>query len=117
MPFVSEMSADAGYVPRMKPMLALAALMLMLPHADAQADDVGLARDLVQAGKILPLSRILDMLEQQHPGQVTEVELEIEDGILVYEVDLITAQGRLIEVDINAATGEIVDIDDEEAED
>lgn len=76
--------------------------------------DVELARDLVERGEILPLARVLDLLEQQHPGQVTEVELEFSDGILVYEVDLITTDGRLIEVDMNAATGNIVDIDEED---
>lgn len=76
--------------------------------------DAALARDLVQQGKILPLVRVLDMLERQHPGQITEVELEYEDGLLVYEIDVITLDGRLIEVDMNAATGEIVDIDKED---
>ena len=43
-----------------------------------------------------------------------EVELEYSNGILVYEVDLVTTDGRLIEVDMNAANGTIVDVDEEE---
>lgn len=98
----------------MKRILVLCSGLLFLPYAAGWADDVNTARDLVQQGKILPLARVLDMLESAHPGQVTEVELEYEDGLQVYEIDVITRDGRLIEVDMNAATGEIVDIDEED---
>ncbi|AWX94223.1 peptidase [Paracoccus yeei] len=76
--------------------------------------DVELARDLVERGEILPLAQVLARLQEQHPGKVIEVELEYSNGILVYEVDLVTTDGRLIEVDMNAANGTIVDVDEEE---
>ncbi|MFT4012191.1 MAG: PepSY domain-containing protein [Paracoccus sp. (in: a-proteobacteria)] len=79
--------------------------------------DMRMARELVQQGKILPLTTILDRLQQSHPGQVVEVELEYEDGVLVYEIDLITPQGHLIEVDMDAATGDILEVDEEEMDD
>ena len=76
--------------------------------------DVELARDLVERGEILPLAQVLARLQEQHPGKVIEVELEYSNGILVYEVDLVTTDGSLIEVDMNAANGTIVDVDEEE---
>lgn len=76
--------------------------------------DVELARDLVERGQILPLARVLALLQEQHPGQIVEVELEYSHGKLVYEVDMITRDGRLIEVDMDAATGEIVDVEEED---
>ena len=60
------------------------------------------------------MAQVLARLQEQHPGKVIEVELEYSNGILVYEVDLVTTDGRLIEVDMNAANGTIVDVDEEE---
>lgn len=102
----------------MKPSLLLALILLVLPQiAGGQAPplpDVELARDLVEQGKIMPLAKVLKRLQKDHPGQIVEVELEYSGGILVYEVDLITTEGRLIEVDMDAATGKIVDMDEED---
>lgn len=80
----------------------------------APGSDVELARDLVERGQILPLAKVLALLQAKHPGQIVEVELEYSHGKLVYEVDMITRDGRLIEVDMDAATGEIVDVDEED---
>ena len=44
------------------------------------------------------------------PGAVEEVELEREDGILVYEVEIETADGGETEVEINANSGEIIEV-------
>ncbi len=99
-------------------MIPLLLPLLLLPQSvggqDSAATDVELARDLVERGQILPLAQVLSRLQASHPGKVIEVELEYSDGILVYEVDLITTEGRLIEVDMNAATGTIVDVDEED---
>lgn len=48
---------------------------------------------------------------QQVPGQVVKVELDRENGVLVYEVYIRTPGGRLYEVKVNAATGFIVEVD------
>lgn len=122
---VRQLSAHPGYGTgmRMRPCLVLA-LMLALPAmADGQGapvvpvapgPDVELARDLVERGQILPLAKVLALLQARHPGQVVEVELEYSYGKLVYEVDMITRDGRLIEVDLDAATGAILDLDEED---
>ncbi|AJD26783.1 peptidase [Clostridium botulinum] len=47
---------------------------------------------------------------QQVPGQVVRVELDVEDGILVYEVSIRTTAG-IYEVKINANTGQIIEVD------
>ena len=76
--------------------------------------DFELARDAVERGEILPLAEVLSRLQESHPGRVIEVELEYSQDILVYEVELVTGDGRLIEVDMNAATGEIVGMDEDD---
>ena len=47
---------------------------------------------------------------QRVPGQVIKVEMDTENGILVYEINIRTAYG-FYEVKVNAANGTIVDID------
>ncbi|MHC6178651.1 PepSY domain-containing protein [Clostridium sp. JNZ X4-2] len=50
---------------------------------------------------------------QRVPGQVLRVEVDTEDGLLVYEVYIRTTNGIIYEVTINANTGEILDVDRE----
>lgn len=93
------------------------ALLTLPTFAGGQSQippDFELARDAVARGEILPLADVLARLQETHPGRLIEVELEYSNDILVYEVELVTADGRLIEVDMNAATGEIVDMDEED---
>jgi len=47
---------------------------------------------------------------QQVPGQVMKVELDYENGILVYEVDIRTPSG-VYEVHVNAITGQILKVE------
>lgn len=101
----------------MKHLLAII-VALLVPSAvggqDGTPPDFELAQDAVERGEILPLARILRLLEAEHPGTVAEVELEYAEGIRVYEVELITRDGRLIEVDMDAATGEILKVEEED---
>jgi uncharacterized membrane protein YkoI len=98
--------------------LTLAAAFLLLAPAvggqEQTAPDFERAQEAVERGEILPLAEILEVVQEAHPGRVIEVELEFADGLRVYEVELITPEGRLIEVDVNAATGEILAFEDED---
>ncbi len=40
-------------------------------------------------------------------ARILEIELDTEDGRLVYEVELVTAEGQKREVHVNATTGRI----------
>lgn len=44
------------------------------------------------------------------PGQVIKVELDYEDGILVYEIDIRTTSG-VYEVHVDAITGQILKVE------
>ena len=93
------------------------ALLIAPVSAGGQAQippDFELARDAVERGEILPLAEVLSRLQESHPGRVIEVELEYSHDILVYEVELVTSDGRLIEVDMNAATGAFIKMDEED---
>ncbi len=53
------------------------------------------------------------------PGEVQEVELEREDGMQVYEIEILSTDGVDMEVEIAAATGDVLEIerDDEDEDD
>lgn len=89
---------------------ALLALLVvsMLSLAD-DADDSW--RDLhrqVQQGELVALTEILDWLEAHYEGQVLEMELERDDGQVVYEIEMIGPQGQLVEFEFDARNGELI---------
>jgi len=106
-------------------MVRLVALLLMLAAAPAQADrhrngggdDHDRARFAREAGEVLPLSDILAAARAARPGRIIELDLEREDGRWIYELELISPDGRLYEMEIDAATGEILEIEREEDDD
>lgn len=50
-------------------------------------------------------------------GEVQETELEREHGNLVYEIEILTSEGREMEVEIDAETGEVLEIEAEDEDD
>ncbi|OZU87793.1 hypothetical protein CIL03_13870 [Virgibacillus indicus] len=50
---------------------------------------------------------------EQIPGQVVKIELDTENGMQVYEVDIVTNQGTRFEVSVDVNTGGIVEIEQE----
>lgn len=54
------------------------------------------------------------------PGEVQEVELENEDGVPLYEIEIVKADGQKFEVEIAADTGVVIEVeaeDDDENDD
>jgi len=91
-------------------------LILALLAGPALADDDGQdrARRALQAGEILPLSDILAAAEAARTGRVIELELERDDGRWIYELELVTPEGRLYEMEIDAATATVLELEREE---
>lgn len=52
----------------------------------------------------------INIASEQVPGQVVKAELEHEKGMLVYEVDIITAQQVKYEVIVDANTGAVIEV-------
>jgi uncharacterized membrane protein YkoI len=70
-------------------------------------------REALKKGEIQPLSKVLAIAAEQVPGDVLKVELEREDGILIYEVKVLTSAGRVREITINAKTGAVLSVEDD----
>lgn len=80
--------------------------------ASARADDArdhDRARRAREAGEILPLTTVLTAVEREFTGKVIEVELERDDGRWIYEVELLTEDGSVLELTYDAATGRFLD--------
>lgn len=77
---------------------------------DAARDDVARAREALELGEVLPLASILAMVQDQVDARIIEVEFEEEDGAYVYEFELITPDGRLLEARADPVTGRILEI-------
>jgi uncharacterized membrane protein YkoI len=94
----------------------LAALILLisvpLKALDLSHDE---ALRLRQAGAILPFEHILALALERYPGALLlESELEREDNVYVYELDILTPAGVVRELEFNASTGQFIedDVDD-----
>lgn len=85
-------------------------LLGALLSTTAMAGDLGHdeALSLRQAGVILPLEQVITLALERHPGaRLLEVELEEDDGQLIYEVELLTVSGVVRELGYDARDGRL----------
>ncbi|WP_116809241.1 PepSY domain-containing protein [Steroidobacter cummioxidans] len=80
---------------------------------DRKREQHTLVREALQRGEVLPLVKILEIANQQVPGDVIEVELENKKEALIYEIKILTGTGRVREVKIDARTGAVVKVEDD----
>jgi uncharacterized membrane protein YkoI len=87
--------------------IAAAILMLSaLPPQAATASEQDRARELSNAGAIVPLERITAQVRKRHIEHILEVELESKDGVHFYEVEVVDDAGEVRKLRYDAATGE-----------
>jgi uncharacterized membrane protein YkoI len=86
--------------------LVLAIFALQAVARDLDQDE---ALKLREEGVILPLERLLNSALGLYPGaRLLEAELEEEDDVYIYEVELITADGTVRELELDARDGRIL---------
>lgn len=94
-----------------------APLLLTLPLALLLAATPAASRDLDQdealqlrrEGRILPLESLLQQVQQRYPGaRLLEAELEEEDGLYIYDIELLTADGIARELELDARDGRLI---------
>jgi uncharacterized membrane protein YkoI len=92
--------------------LVLLAFTFSVKAGDLSQDE---ALRLREAGRILPLENVLAIIAARHPGsRLLEVELEEEDDIYIYEVELITRESAVRELEIEAASGDVLKDEEED---
>lgn len=90
---------------------ALLLILTCLPPLAAGDDDWQDLHERVRSGQLVSLPTLLDWLEAHYEGQVLEVELEHEDGRLVYEVEMLGPRGQRVEFEFDAANGQLIGIE------
>jgi len=84
----------------------LAALTLGVSARDLSQDE---ALRLREQGRIISLEQILALVAERHPhAELLEVELEDDDDIYIYEVELATRDGVVRELEFDAHTGTLL---------
>lgn len=64
-----------------------------------------------RSGEIRPLEEILEEVQKQLPGEVVGVEFDQKHGLWVYEIKLLTSDGRYLELYIDAKSKQIIKIE------
>ena len=90
--------------------LLLAALPAVAPPVRAD-DDHERARLAVQRGEILPLEEILRRLPLAPDERLLEVEVERDDGLWIYEIEVVSPAGRVREFEVDARDGRVIEVD------
>ena len=73
--------------------------------------------ETIAGSPALTATQAIEIALGEVPGEVQEAELEIEDGIRVYEIEILNAEGTEVEVDIDSETGMILEIEAEDDDD
>lgn len=92
----------------MKRLIPLAMIGLLAWGPACADSDHDLARHAREAGRILPLAAILERAGAAYPGRVVEVELEDEGDVLIYELKVLTDDGKVLKLHYDAATGDLL---------
>jgi uncharacterized membrane protein YkoI len=92
---------------------ALIVLICTLASTVLASEDHDAARDAVRQHKVIPLSKIVPDVLERFDASLLEAEFEREHGAYVYELELITGSGRMIEVMVDATTGAILEVEQE----
>ncbi|MDO9150077.1 MAG: PepSY domain-containing protein [Methylotenera sp.] len=90
--------------------LLASVLILTNHHANADSNQQT-ARQLLSAGEILPLEKIIKLAKEIKPGEVLETELERKKGRHIYEVEILDAHSQVWEIKLDAKTGKLIKLE------
>lgn len=66
------------------------------------------ARELLKAGKILPLEKIRMFAKASKTGEILETELKYKKGIYIYEIEVLDDKSQVWELKLDAKTGQLI---------
>lgn len=68
------------------------------------------ARRALEAGEVMPLRGLIDVVEREHPGEIVEIELERDDGRWIYEIKQLRRDGSMSKLKVDARDGRVLSI-------
>jgi uncharacterized membrane protein YkoI len=78
---------------------------------DSDDDDGSSARERVSSGAILPLAAILARIEPEFGARLIDADLKNRRGRVIYELEMLTRNGRVIDLQVDAATARVLDME------
>jgi uncharacterized membrane protein YkoI len=77
--------------------------------AAGEAADPAEARRKAEMAAAAPVTidQAVQLATREQPGTVIEVELEEQGGRAVWEVEIVSADGRVVELSVDASTGSV----------
>ena len=79
-----------------------------------KSDEVKEAVEMATAAKVT-IEQAIKTASQKVLGKVIEAELEKKHNKLIWEVEIVTAEKKLMEVHIDAQTGSVIDVEEEKS--
>lgn len=61
----------------------------------------------------ITMQQVQEIALRNVPGQVIHANMDMENGILIYEIFILTPQNRIYEVEVAARNGRILKIEEE----
>ena len=93
-------------------MLALVLMLMLMLMGSATGDQHWEAlHSEVRRGDVVPLETILDWLDAHYIGDVLEVEIDRDDGLVEYEIKLLGPQGQVVEFEFDGHSGQLMQIE------
>ncbi len=89
--------------------LVLAVGMISTPARageDISQDEI---RAMVKRGELLSLESIMLLYPEKLYGKLLDLDAEREHGTVIYELEFLRADGRIIELEIDAGSGLLLD--------
>ena len=104
-------------------MLALVVGMILALNGPVWSDQKGKgkkdeSRETVEmaAKAKVTIDEAIKTASEKVAGKVVEAELEKKHGTLVWEVEVVTAENKVMEVHIDAESGAVIDVEEEKPE-
>jgi uncharacterized membrane protein YkoI len=101
--------------------LALGAMLVL--NGPAWSDQKGKgkkneSKETVEMAAVakVTIDQAIKTTTEKIPGKVVEAELEKKHGMLVWEVEVVTAENKVMEVHIDAESGAVIDVEEEKPE-
>lgn len=95
--------------------IAVAGASVLLFSVPSWSDeDEGKAADMVKAAKVT-IDQAIKTASEKVPGTVIEAELEKKHDKIVWEVEVVAADGKVSEIHVDANSGAVIDVEDKKA--
>ena len=94
-------------------LLAVGGIAVVIERRDKPPDDAHHVGRTVANRATMDLAAILRIAATHVPGEVLKVELEPEDGRVIYEITVLAENGRVREIELDANDGTLIKIEDD----